>query len=363
MAGLIKTQAGSLVAALALCALPGRGRQTVLGAVLTADSGGLSLTTTDYAATSSIRFAGEGEGALALPAEPLAALAAHFPGDNVLTIAADDGAATITRGGSRFKLPVISITDLPERHILGEETGRVEFDSKTACDLFLRPLFAVSDGKDRPYLAGVFLHNAGDKVVAVATDAYRLCRVTAPATAALSLDRKLIVPREMAKIIARLLGAAPGNVTLRRSERLFSVEGAGFTLVSTRVDSTYPNYERWIPSEGPNVVTTNRVRLGEALARFAAVADPQTGTHVVSLRWDAGGLRLRADGSEDCLAAGVEGEGETAVQIRYLAELIGALRGDSVRISVAEPGSMILVTDPEDETFFAGQMPIRPRSS
>jgi DNA polymerase III sliding clamp (beta) subunit (PCNA family) len=112
MVSLIKTQAGSLVAALALCALPpGRKRQTAVGAVLAADGGGLSVTTTDYAATSTIRLAGEGEGALALPAERLAALVAHFPGDDALTIAADDGAATITRGGSRFELPVIPIAD------------------------------------------------------------------------------------------------------------------------------------------------------------------------------------------------------------------------------------------------------------
>jgi DNA polymerase III sliding clamp (beta) subunit (PCNA family) len=167
----------------------------------------------------------------------------------------------------------------------------------------------------------------------------------------------------MVKTINRLLGNASGNVTLRRSERLFSVAGSGFVIVSTRVDSTYPDYERWIPPAGPNVVTTNRASLGEALARFVAVADPQARTHVVSLRWDAGGLHLGADGSEDCLAANVEGEAGTAVQIRYLAELIGAMHGDSVRICMAEPGSMILVTDPEDENFFAGQMPIRPRSS
>ena len=106
----------------------------------------------------------------------------------------------------------------------------------------------------------------------------------------------------MVKTINRLLGNATGNVTLRRSERLFAVEGTGFVVVSTRIDATYPDYERLIPSEGPNVVTTRRVRLGESLARFAAVADPQTRTHVVSLRWDAGGLHLSGpDGSEDSL--------------------------------------------------------------
>jgi hypothetical protein len=103
--------------------------------------------------------------------------------------------------------------------------------------------------------------------------------------------------------------------------------------------------------------------LSESLARFAAVAGPGILTPVVSLRWDAGGLHLRTQGSEDCLAADVQGEGQTAVQIGYFAELIGALRGDSVRISAAEPGSMIRVIDPEDENFFAGLMPIRQRSS
>ena len=47
------------------------------------------------------------------------------------------------------------------------------------------------------------------------------------------MDRSLIIPNEMVKTINRLLGNASGNVTLRRSERLFSVEGAGFALVTT----------------------------------------------------------------------------------------------------------------------------------
>jgi DNA polymerase-3 subunit beta len=258
---------------------------------------------------------------------------------------------------------VFPIAELLEPRVLGEETGRVDLDAKIARDLFARPAFAAADEASRPYLRGIFLHNTGDNLVAVAADGFRFCRITTPATTTLSQDRTLIIPREMVKTINRLLGNASGNVTLRRSERLFSVAGSGFVVVSTKVGSTYPDYERWIPSKGPNVVTTSRARLGEALARFVAVADPQTRTHVISLRWDAGGLHLGADGGEDCLAADVEGEADTAVQIRYLAELIGALRGDSVRICVAEPGSMILVTDPEDENFFAGQMPIRRRSS
>jgi len=219
MVGLIKTQAGSLVAALALCALPLGGRQTqripALGAVrLAGGSDGLSITATSFDGTITTWLVeAEADGEVAMRLEGLADLVRHFPADAEIAIAADDRAATVTSGRSRFKLPVFPIADLL------------------------------------------------------------------------------------------------------------------------------------------------------ALARFVAVVDPQSRTHVVSLRWDAGGLHLGADGSADCLAADVEGEGETAVQIRYLAELTGALRGDSIRLNVGEPGGMILVTDPEDENFFAGQMPIRPRSS
>jgi DNA polymerase III subunit beta len=371
MAALIKTQASSLVAALAMCALPLGGRRNqripALGAVcLAGGSDGLSATATSFDGTITTRLVNaEAEGEMALPLERLADLARHFPADAELGITADDSAATVSSGRAQFKLPVFPIADLLERHALGEETGRAELDAKAARDLFSRPAFAASIEKSRFYLNGIFLHNVGDNLAAVATDGVRLCRITAPATTALSTDRALIIPNEMARIIDRLIASVSGNVTLRRSERLFSVEGTGFALVTRMIDATYPCYERLISSEAPNVVTTSRARLGQALARFAAVADPQTGTHVVSLRWNADGLHLSADGSEDCLAADVEGEGEgeTAAQIRHLAELTAALRGDSVRLNVGKPGSMILVTDPEDENFFAGQMPIRPRSS
>ena len=369
MAGFLKTQAGSLVAALAQCALSLGARQTqripALGAVrLAGDVDGLSIAATSFDGTITAWLdSAEADGEVALPAERFAELARHFPADAEITITSDDRTATVTYGRSRYKLPAFPAADLLEPHILGGETGRVELDAKIARDLFARPAFAAANESSRPYLRGICLHNTGYNLLAVAADGFRFCRITTPATTTLSTDHSLIIPSEMVKTINRLLASASGKVTLCRSERLFSVEGTGFELVTKRIDATFPDYERLISFEAPNVVTANRLRLAEALARFAAVADPQTRTPIVRLRWDADGLHLGADGSADCLAADVEGEGETAVQVRYLAELIGALRGDSVRISVGQPGSMILVTSPEDEKFFAGQMPIWPRSS
>ena len=123
---------------------------------------------------------------MAVRLERLADLARHFPADAEIAIAADDRAATVTSGRSRFKLPVFPIADLLEPRILGEETGRVELDAKIARDLFARPAFAAADEASRPYLRGIFLHNTGDNLVAVAADGFRFCRVTTPATTTLS---------------------------------------------------------------------------------------------------------------------------------------------------------------------------------
>ena len=249
MTGVVTALCSSLVRSLGLAALLISEQQTrripALGAVsLASDGDGLSVTATTFEGTITNWVEAEVEGEVAVPLERLAALMRHFPAEAEITIVADDRAAMITAGNSSFRLPVFPIADLLQPHILGKETGCVELDAKIARDLFARPAFAAADDASRPYLRGIFLHNTGDDLAAVTTDGFRLCRVTAPATTALSLDRSLIIPNEMVKTIDRLLGNASGNVTLRRSERLFAVDGAGFTLVGRRIDSTYPDYAR-----------------------------------------------------------------------------------------------------------------------
>ncbi|MCG2632853.1 DNA polymerase III subunit beta [Bradyrhizobium sp. WYCCWR 13023] len=368
MAAMFRASCGPLAAALALAALPVSERQARLSSALApvrlvAEGEALAITSTSYDASITCRLRAAAQGEVAMPFERLANLLRHFPAEKEITIGADDRAAVITAGRSRFKLPVVALSELRQPFALGVETGRAELDAKVARDLFTRPAFAAASDVSRAYLSGILLHSNGKDLIAAATEGLRLCRVTASVPTSLSSDRSLIIPNRMVRAIGRLLGRTTGSVTLRRSDRLFAIEGKDFLVVSSRIDATYPDYERVIPPAGPNLVTTDRARLTEALARFVAVADPQASLHIVRLRWGAGGLHLYADGSDDFCAADVVGEAETAVQTNHFVELINALRGDHVRISVGGPGSMIVVTDPDDPSFFAGQMPIRPRSS
>ena len=374
MTGRIKARAGALAAALGLATLPTTEKQAkrtpALAAVRLAGNGdgACIVTITGPVGTISTSIEAEAEGEMALPCERLADLADAFSADAELAITADDNTAAVSSGKSHFKIPTFPIGDLPARHVLGKETGRVVLDTRIARDIFSRVAFAASTEATRFNLNGVFLHSAEGELAAVATDGYRLACATAATSSALSTlstDRGLIVPREMLKPIKNLLGKASGNVVLRRSDRLFAIEGARFAIVTRLIDSTYPHFERVIPPENPNTATTSRARLTESLARFAAVADPQNTAHAVSLRWNADGLTLAAaDGSTDGLAADVEGEAETTIQTRYIAELIEAMRGDGITIATGKPGGPVIFTDPDDANFLALQMPLtQPRPS
>ena len=145
----IKILSGALSEALGRAELPlsekWAKRVPILTAVkLAAGGDGLSVTRSSFDGTIVTTIEATGEGEVAVPFERLAALAGHFPADAELTIGCDGNVATVASGRSRFKLPVFPLPDIPERHILGEETGRVEIEAKAARDLFARPAFAAS---------------------------------------------------------------------------------------------------------------------------------------------------------------------------------------------------------------------------
>jgi DNA polymerase-3 subunit beta len=291
------------------------------------------------------------DGAVAVPARRLADLIKHF-GDAELTITATDKLATISSGRSYFKLPTIPLNELPASFTLGEETGRVTLVCEAARDLFRRPAFAVGTEKSRYDLAGVFLHEVPAGLAGVATDGVVLARVIVHrGDSSLSRDRSLIVPTSALKIIGRLLEREVNEVTLRRSKTLVAIVGEKFEFVSRLVDSIYPTYEQTI-SEPASAVIVDRTALSEVLARFAAVADPQTLTPRVTLSWGDSELHLRApDGSEDIIPAEVSGGPmQVTLSVGLLAEQITQLRGD--RVMLGSGGmTMASITDPDDASF------------
>jgi DNA polymerase III subunit beta len=326
----------------------------------------ISANVLDHAVALTVPATIELAGEIAVPGKRLADLAAGFPRDATMTVSSDDSAARVVCGRSRFRLPAIPQDDLPPMLALGAETGRVELAREEALKVFERPFFAVATETTRYYLNGIFLHDLDGALVAVGTDAHRLCRVVVPGATGLSQDNRLIAPRSAVKIVVKLLADSSNErIVLRRSASLLAIEAAGFTFVSRLIDANFPDYRRVIPQPSANTATVARGELAQALGRIAAVMDPQVKAvaRLVGLTWQAPEPELRLvipgwpDLADDHIVGEVTGNGRTAMRIGYLSELLDELAGERVRLDANDAHSPMLVTDPADPEMLTVQTP------
>jgi DNA polymerase-3 subunit beta len=318
----------------------------------------------DHVLTLSIPATVESPGELAISASRLAGLASSFPPHAEIAISADDKAAAISCGRSRFRLPTLPLGDLPPMPEIADETGRVELAREELLGLLSRPGFAISAEETRYYLNGILLHDTGGGLAAVATDGHRLARAVLPG-AGLSQDRRLIIPRPAIRIVLKLLGdKAIELLTLRRSATLIEIAGAKFTFISKLIDGTYPAYECVVPEPSGNTAVVDRAALAQAVARIAAVTPDDQRLPLIGLTWKSPGpLRLCIPGAPDLAddpigAVETSGRGRIAVQIRHLAQLFDEFGSERVRIDAGNSaGAAIRITDPDDADFLCVQMP------
>jgi DNA polymerase III subunit beta len=326
-------------------------RPAALAAARLVGSDHLTLIVSNRTAELTITIEADAEGEVAVPARRLAELVVNFPPDTEITITATDNVATVSSRKSKFKLPTIPLSDMPDLLALGEETGRVELAADTARELFRRPLFAVGTEETRYYLNGIFLCSTEAGLTSVATDGTRLGLISVAAATSLSRDRSLIVPA--AKTITKLLDRATGEVTLRRSKLLFEITVQNFKFVSKLIDGSFPAYERLIAVPTSTVIVDRTVLIA-AVARFQAVRDPLERMPGVTLTWGDTELRLTSrDGSADILDADTTGTGKVTVQTILLNEQLSELRGNRVRLAHSGGMAAVAITDPTDGAYLS----------
>ncbi|WP_029582506.1 DNA polymerase III subunit beta [Bradyrhizobium sp. URHD0069] len=349
----IVAHAGTLATALALAAAARPNKKTpALGAVrIVASEGALSVTCTSNSIAITAKTTAEiiEPGKAAIAADRLASLTSGFTASEKVTIGTDENLATIICGNSRGRLPLFPWDDLPAALAVDGEIGRIEI-SGADCLTLLEPLPAAASEVTRFCLCGIFWHSIDDRLVAVATDGVRLIH-TCIAAGKFSEDRDLIVPREAAVALARLVkGTRPGKLTLRRSRTLLAVDGPAFTFVSRLIDGKYPVYEAVIPPASRTSATFVRAELLSALSRLAAVATVEPPLLVLSFDGSSDlnvFLARQPDDGSDLIAAEATGSAKVAVAPSQLAAMLSEFSSMHLRIEAATGQPIVIRGDGE----------------
>ncbi len=254
----------------------------------------------------------------------------------------------IVNGRSRFELPVLDAEDFPTLDAkMGGDARTFIMGGSELKAMLAAVRFAVSTDETRYFLNGIYFHQEGERLAAVATNGHQLSLTrNGGLPAGASGMKGVILPR---KLVAELMRSLPdeGEISVEVSPSRVVFTSGELRIVSKLIDGTFPEFHRVIPKQHPHSVTVDRARLIEGVARVSVVADEKG--RPLNLEIGKDGLRLackgavRGMGFEEMDAVISGPEATIGVNSAYLLDVVGAIGGDQVEIRYSDPASPLLI--------------------
>jgi DNA polymerase-3 subunit beta len=304
----------------------------------------------------------ETAGEITVAAETLLAFVSKLPKGSQVKLEMADERLKIRSGRSSCTLVTLPATDFPDLAV-GDMTHNFVLTKDSFKQLFGKTQFAISTEETRYYLNGIYLHAASkDKMKACATDGHRLALVEQPLPEGAAGMAGIIVPRKTVDQALRLVEAADNVAVSLSANKIIMVFG-DTRMASKLVDGTFPDYGRVIP-QGQNMIALfDRGDVAAAAGRVATVSSDRG--RAVKLSFTEGGLNLMvvnpdAGSAEEDVEADYAGAPlDIGLNARYLADVLGEVSGEKVRMALTDPGSPVLIQSDGDNTATFVVMPMR----
>lgn len=314
----------------------------------------LSSTNLDVSLVSGCKADIQKPGSVALPAEKLLELTALFEADADIDIQTTDGKATISSGGFRTKIGTMKVEEFP--NIPDPNNDEDEFEEISCSDFragIANTSFARSKEDVRFFLAGTLLDFRNGKVRFVSTDGYRLpvyefdrCKDNT------EIHREIIFPKALNNLKDLVSTGAEVEYWRRGNHLFFSVEGR--TIISKKIDSKFPEYERVIPVTVSHALF-NRKDLELAIKKVTVLAYKEN--RIVNIAVHDGNAVISCIDSE----FGISEElipVDTDIKefnVRYVAsyilDVLKVVKSDEIRVDAAEGFTNTVWRSEEDDRF------------
>ena len=303
----------------------------------------------------------EQEGSITVPARKLFEICKSLPDQSSITFQVENHRATFQAGKARFTLTTLPASDFPKMEV---DNHSVDFSLPQASlrHLIDRTGFAMAQQDVRYYLNGMLLEIEQQTLRAVATDGHRLAMCKVSADTQQSEPCRAIVPRKGILELARLLVEGDLPISLQLGTDYIRASTAGLVFTSRLVSGKFPEYQRVIPRGGDKTVTGDRQQLRNAFSRAAILSNEKIKGIRLSLQEDS--VKIIASNpeqeqAEDEVAVNFTGQAmDISFNVVYLLDVLSALQGDMIKITVADPNSSALLEDPEDSNVLYVIMPM-----
>jgi DNA polymerase-3 subunit beta len=335
--------------------------QILLGILLRAEAGELHLAATDMELSVRTSFEAEvgGEGAVVVPGRLLLDIVRGLPASEVaIEHREEEGLVRITCGPSNYRLNTYSAADFPRLPTVeGAEMHSVE--RAGLLDAVTRVQRSASRDESRPVLTGILLRFETSRIVAAATDSYRLSVRETPVAGDLPELEAIIPARALIELSRIATGEGELELGIQENQVLFGVDG--IWLSTRRIDGQFPNYKQLLPESFEHELTLPRVELLEVVRRTAVLAQRNS---PLRLRFADGELTVSArtqdvgEASESLPVAYTGEPLEIGFNAEFLRDGIESVTGDELVLKLISPLRPAVMTSPGDDFTYL-IMPIR----
>jgi DNA polymerase-3 subunit beta len=335
--------------------------QILSGILLRAEAGELHVAATDMelSVRTSLDAQVEGEGAVVVPGRLLLEIARGLPESEVtIEHREDEGLVRITCGSSDYRLNTYSAADFP-RLPTAEGVQLHDVDRPRLLEAVTRVQRSASRDESRPVLTGILLRFETDRIVAAATDSYRLSVRETTVEGDLPELEAIIPARALVELSRIAIGE--GDLELGIHENQVLVGAGGVWLATRRIDGQFPNYKQLLPEKFEHELTLPRVELLEVVRRVAVLAQRNS---PLRLRFAEGELTVSArtqDIGEASESMPVPYGGdplEIGFNADFLRDGLESVLGDELVLKLISPLRPAVMTSPDDDFTYL-IMPIR----
>ncbi|MCS7228574.1 MAG: DNA polymerase III subunit beta [Candidatus Kryptonium sp.] len=337
----------------------------------------LYLTATDLEI--SVRMAinpvdGEEDGAIAIPEDKLTSVIKALPEGLLLKFESLDSDRILitTNKGGEYKMsaePSDSFPAIPESIDSTAGFG-VTISGEVLKEIIENTVFATSKEELRPATMGVLFQFRENEFIAVATDGYRLVKMSRKGVANLkgkSDSSGVIVPAKTLQIIAKSIEDEDiCEISINEKHIQFSTEN--ITIISRLIDEKYPNYESVIPYENNKELIVERDLFLSTVKRVSIFAN--TTTNQIKFTLDPKGyVEVSAEdidfggSAKEVLNCTYNGDPmEIGFNAKFITDILGHLDSDKVIFKFGSPTRAAIVQPyetMEDREILMLVMPMR----
>ena len=285
-----------------------------------------------------------------------------LPSDQLVSLESAQNKLILKGGKSKFTLQTLPADDFPLVQEAPSFGPAFSVPQKTLKSLLNQVSFSMAVHDIRYYLNGILFVAEGKKLSLVATDGHRL----AFASAELDVEvpkQEVILPRKTVLELQRLLSDKDGAIELQFAANQARFRFEGMEFVTKLVEGKFPDYNRVIPRNHPNILILGRTALLAALQRAAIMTSEKF--KGVRLNLERGSLRVAANNADqeeavDELDIQYDGPAiEIGFNVSYLIDALSNMSQDMVRLELNDGNSSALLTIPDNEHFKYVVMPMR----